>query len=107
MEEIVRNLKDLYYLRNSGVLDRFTLDVVAGNIVYLIQIKEEIHLAICEHQQYSHHVKQDRSRDVQALTDYLLNEKVLEVVTGKDKNGDIKEVADLPADRCERMIDGV
>lgn len=101
MEEIVRNLKDLY---NPGakVLDNFTREVTARNVVYLMRIKEEVRLAMGERRRGGHHVKQNRSGDVIALADHLLVEDVVHFIPGRGG----KEVSDLEIEGFERMNEG-
>lgn len=101
MEEIVRNLKDLY---NPGakVLDNFTREVTARNVVFLMRIKEEVRVAMGERRRGGHHVKQDRSGDVIALADHLLLEDVVHFIPGRGG----KEVSDLEIEGYERMNEG-
>lgn len=83
-------------------MDTFTREVTARNVVYLMRIKEEIRTAIGERWRGGHHVKQNLSGDVIALTDYFLGEDVLHFIPGR--NG--REVSDWETDEFERMNDG-
>ncbi|RPB20895.1 hypothetical protein L211DRAFT_791404 [Terfezia boudieri ATCC MYA-4762] len=109
MEEMVRNLKDLYNPGGSVVLDKYARETVARNIFYFMRVKEEIRTSMGVRRYSGHHVKQDRSGDVLALVDWLVGEKVTQFVAGRGKVGDIgivDEAEDFQGAGGERLVDG-
>lgn len=105
MEELVRNLKDIYKPGSSDVLESFAREITARNIVYFMRVKEEMRRGMGVRRHSGNHVKQDRSGDVLALVDFLLSEQVMKYMEGRGSSG-VKAVEDMVERGQERMNDG-
>lgn len=106
MEELVRNLKDIYSPGSSDVLESFAREVTSRNIIYFMRVKEEMRLGMGMRRHSGNHVKQDRSGDVLALVDCLLDEQVMKFIEGRGVVSGIKAVEDMDERGQERMNDG-
>lgn len=105
MEELVRNLKDIYSPGFSDVLESFAREIRCRNIIYFMRVKEEMRLGMGVRRHSGNHVKQDRSGDVLALVDFLLSDQVMKFTEGRVVPG-IKAVEDMFERGQERMNDG-
>ena len=83
MEELVRNLKEIYNPGRSDVLDEFMREVTARCVGYFMRIKEDMRVAMGQRRRSGNHVKSDRSGDVHALRDYILREGLVDIVRGR------------------------
>ena len=108
MEELVRNLKDIYNSGSSETLHTFARDVTARNIVYFMRIKAEFRRSMGVKKRSGNHVKQDRSGDMLALVDCVISERVADFVKGRGMAGVdmVEPVNDLMELGGERMNDG-
>ena len=85
MEELVRAYKQHYNPGGSEGLDDHMRKVVAKCVVYFMRIKEDVRKCLGLRRHEGRHNRRDRSADVVALLEFLLNEGVLGEEKGRGK----------------------
>ncbi|KAF8432292.1 hypothetical protein BGX38DRAFT_1276825 [Terfezia claveryi] len=112
MKELIRAYKQQYNPEALENLDEYMRKVIAHYIVYFMQVKEDMRHAIGLRQHSGNHVKSDRSPDVRALLDDLLDKKWLIEVKGRGKPDEGEgfvghpEVRDMMEASLVKMMDG-